>query len=190
MITVALDKSPDEARPFIDAAAPTHPSLIDTEHRIADLYRIINVPTVVWIDAQGRIVRPNDVAFGNDKLKDLTGIESAPHLNALRAWVKEGRAPLTEQQIRDLQVLPTPEEQLARAEFSLGWYLSQAGTPNAAEKHFVCAGVLAPHDFTIRRGSMPIRGLDPMGPAFAELYTEWAQAGRPYYQPIRVATQS
>ena len=187
VITVALDKCADDPRPFIEAAAPTHPSLIDSEHLVADLYRIINVPTVLWIDERGRIVRPNDVAFGSDTFKDLHGIESAPHLSALRRWVKENRLPLDERQVRELQVLPTPEEQLGRTEFSLAWYLHRTGHATAAEPHFVRAGQLAPHDFTIRRGSMPIRGMDPMGPDFAELYTEWVQAGRPYYRPIHVA---
>jgi hypothetical protein len=49
----------------------------------------------------------------------------------------------------------------------------------------VRAGERVSHDFTIRRGSMPIRGMDPMGPNFAELYTEWVQAGRPYYRRFR-----
>jgi len=185
VITVALDRCTDDPRPFIEAAAPAHPSLIDTEHVVADLYRMVNVPTVVWIDERGRIVRPNDVAFGSDTFKELTGIESAPHLAGLRAWVKDGVVPLDEQQVREAQVLPTPAEQLARAEFSLACHLHRASKPDAAERHFVRAGELAPHDFTIRRGSMPIRGLDPMGPAFAELYTEWVQAGRPYYWALR-----
>jgi hypothetical protein len=190
VITVALDQSADDPRPYIEAAAPTHPSLIDSEHIVADCYRIINVPTVVWIDERGHIVRPNDAAFGSDMFKDLTGIDPQPHLDALRAWVVDNKLPLQPDAIREYQVLPTPEEQLARAEFSLAWHLHQLGKPEAAERHFVRAGELAPHDFTIRRGSMPIRGLDPMGPAFAELYSEWIAAGRPYYKkpiPIRDA---
>src|SRR5262249_14669687 len=88
IITVALDQNNDDPRPYIDAAQPTHPSLIDTEHLIADLYRIINVPTVIWIDEQGRIVRPHDVAFGTNALQDMTGIDSEIHHAALRRWVK------------------------------------------------------------------------------------------------------
>ena len=187
VITVALDRSAEDARPFIEAAAPAHPSLVDTEHLVADLYDMINVPTVVWIDEQGRIARPNDVAFGSDQFKDLTGIESAPHLEALRLWVKEGKAPLTPDQVRRQQMLPSAGQQMARAEFTLAWHLHQAGKTRAAERHFVRAGELAPHDFTIRRGSMPIRGLDPMGPDFVGLFNEWVQAGRPYYRPIPAA---
>lgn len=184
VITVALDKCVDDPRQFIEAAAPTHPSLIDTEHVVADLYDFVNVPTVVWIDEHGTIVRPNDVAFGSDQFRDLTGIDSAPHLAALRAWVTENKAPFAPEEARRKQMLPTPEVQLARAEFTLAWHLHQAGKTEAAERHFVRAGELAPFDFTIRRGSMPIRGLDPMGAPFAELYSEWIQAGRPYYVPL------
>ena len=92
VITVALDKSPEDARPWIEAARPSHPSLVDTGHVLADLYNIVNVPTVFWIDESGRIVRPNDVAFGTDTFKHITGLESARHLGALRAWVR-GEAP-------------------------------------------------------------------------------------------------
>src|SRR5439155_1312106 len=80
------DRSPADARPWIDAAKPEHPSLIDTRHVVADLYNMVNVPTIVWIDERGRIVRPNDVAFGTDTFKHITGPEAAKHLGALRAW--------------------------------------------------------------------------------------------------------
>ena len=48
VITVALDKSIDDARPWIEKAAPRHPALIDTNHVVADLYNVVNVPTVLW----------------------------------------------------------------------------------------------------------------------------------------------
>ncbi len=78
-------------------------------------------------------------------------------------------------------MLPTVEHQQARTEFALAWHLHQSGRPEAAERHFTLAGELSPHDWTIRRGSMPIRGLDPMGPPFFELYQEWQAAGSPSY---------
>jgi hypothetical protein len=180
---VALDRSADDARPFIEAAAARHPSLIDTEHRLADLYGIINVPTLIWIDEQGRIVRPNEVAFGTETFKDLTGFDSEPYLAALRAWVIEGKRPFGADEIRELQMMPTAEEQLAKAEFGLGWYLHRDGRTEAGARHFARAGELSPDDFTVRRAAMPIMGIDPMtSPEFLDLYMKWTERGRPAYR--------
>jgi hypothetical protein len=184
VITVAIDKSPDDARPWIEKAAPTHPALIDTRHALADLYNVVNVPTVLWIDERGRIVRPNDVVFGTDTFRHITGLESARPLAALRAWVRGETAGYAPPEARALQTLPTATDQQARAEFGLAEWLARRGRTEAAERHFVRAGELAPHDFTIRRGSMPIRGLDPMGPKFREMRDAWVGAGQPYYRPL------
>ena len=184
MISVAVDRSADAARPWIEAAHPTHPSLVDTRHRLADLYNMVNVPTVVWIDERGRIVRPNDVAFGTDTFRQITGIEAARHLGALRAWVRGEVPAMPAEQVRALQALPTSADQQARAEFGLGQWLHEQGRAEAAARHFVTAGELAPHDFMIRRGTMPIRGIDSMGPQFRSMLQEWTAAGNPYYRPL------
>jgi hypothetical protein len=183
-ITVALDRSAEDARPWIEAARPTHPSLVDTGHVLADLYNIVNVPTILWIDEHGRIVRPNDVAFGTDTFKHISGVTAAGHLAALRAWVRGEATALPEARVRALQTLPTDQDQQARAEFGLGEWLYQHGRTEAAARHFERAGELAPHDFTIRRGTMPMRGIDPMGPKFREMLGTWVQAGNPYYRPL------
>jgi hypothetical protein len=186
VLTIALDRSADDARPWVEAAHATHPALVDSDHTVADLYRIINVPTGLWIDERGRIVRPNDAVFGSDTFKDMHGIASGPHLDALRTWVTTGARPFaSDDEVRTRQVLPTVDEQRARAEFTLAWFLHRRGRPEAAERHFVRAGELAPHDWTIRRGSMPIRGQDPMGEALIPLWSEWTAAGMPYYPPMK-----
>jgi AhpC/TSA family len=184
VIAVALDKSADDARPWIEKAAPTYPALIDTQHVLADLYNIVNVPTALWIDERGRIVRPNDVVFGSDTFKHITNLESARPLAAVRAWVRGESAGFAPSDARALQTLPTASDQQARAEFGLAEWLARHGRRDAAERHFARAGELAPHDFTIRRGSMPIRGIDPMGPQFREMLQSWVGGGRPYYRPL------
>ena len=177
-ITIALDSGPEPARPYIERAAPTHPALIDPEHQVADLFHMINVPTMVWIDEDGRIVRPNDQQFGTDMFVQLTGKPSGPFLAALRAWVREGRGMLAAAEVRDQQLLPSREHQLGRAEFRLGWHLHQLGKSAAAAPHFRRAGELAPNDWTIRRAQLPLRGIDPM--ASDEFIALW-QEGIPQY---------
>lgn len=184
VVTVALDKTPDDARPWIEKAQPAHPTLIDTRHVLADLYNVVNVPTIFWIDERGRIVRPNDVAFGADTFKHITGLESARHLGALRAWVNGEKPALSAEDVKRHQPLPTEADQQARAEFGLGQWLWAQGRTGAAERHFLRGGELAPHDFTIRRGTMPMRGIDPMGPQFREMLQGWVGGGQPYYKPL------
>ncbi len=62
VVTVALDLDPEKARPWIEAASPTHPSLIDSHHRIDELLGVSNVPMAVWIDESGTLVRPAEGA--------------------------------------------------------------------------------------------------------------------------------
>jgi hypothetical protein len=62
VVTVALDFDPAKAKTWIDAAAPTHPSLIDADHRVDELFGISNVPMAVWIDESGTLVRPTESA--------------------------------------------------------------------------------------------------------------------------------
>ena len=179
-ITAALDASCDDARPFIEKANPTHPSVIDTEHVVAHRYGMINVPTVVWIDEQGVIVRPNAAEYGTDVFLQFHGRESGPFLDAVRAWVKNGEI-ATDKTVPAHMPPPNPDEELARAEFAVAWSLHQRGETEAAETHFDRAGELSPNDWTIRRGSMPIRGKNPMGPEFFELFQDWESRGKPDY---------
>ncbi len=181
---MALDKDAESARPWIEVASPTHPSLIDTHYVVSDLYNMVNVPTILWIDEIGMIVRPNDVAYGNNKFQQVTGLDAEVHKNALRAWVKEGVKPWNDERARALQSLPTAEHQLARTEFALARHLLASGKTEKAEQHFQRAGELAPQDFNIRRGSMPMRGIDPMGPEFFKMAGDWAAAGNKYYEVL------
>jgi hypothetical protein len=180
---VALDRSADDARPYIERAAPTHPSLVDTEHRIAELYNVVNVPTLVWIDEQGVVVRPSDSQFGTDTFTAFHGKRSGPYLELVRAWVRSGEGALAPEDVRAHQVAPSEASQRARTERALGWHLHGAGREEAAARHFDRAAELAPGDWTIRRGSMPIRGQNPFGPEFFEL----AKEGAPEY-PMEAVT--
>ena len=76
VIGVAIDNAPEDVAPWTEGI--TFPVLYDSNHVLTELYAISNVPTVVWIDEDDDIVRPNGVAFGSDLFIEFTGVESAP----------------------------------------------------------------------------------------------------------------
>jgi hypothetical protein len=163
VVTVAQERDPEDAREWIEAAAPTHPSLVDTTWTVADRYHVENVPTVYWIDEEGRIVRPQDVAFGSNAFQEFTGVDATIHQQALRDWVTGARPALSEADVDAFQRVPTDEEQLARAEFGLGRWLWAHGHAEAAKPWFQRAEERAPKLWVLWRGSMRMRDMDPMG---------------------------
>ncbi len=130
------------------------------------------MPTIVWIDEAGKIARPHDAQFGTDTFTNFHHKRSGPYLDMIRAWVKRGEGVIDAQDAKGLLLAPSDDTQRARAHRTLAWALHGKGQTEAAERHFVRAGELAPKDWTIRRGSMPIRGMNPFGPEFFELAAE------------------
>jgi peroxiredoxin len=177
LISVSLDNQADDARDWVDAASPTFPVLIDADHRLAELYGVVNVPSVVWIDEDDHVARPPTIAPGDDMFREFTKIDSSVHHDELRAWVHDGTLPASRPNP------PTEELQQARAERRLGAWLHRHGRNEAARTHLERAVELAPLDFTVVRGSMPLRDEDPFGEEFFEFWEEWSAAGRPGYPP-------
>jgi hypothetical protein len=187
VIAVALDHAPEDVRPYAEGI--TFPVLIDPEHVLTELYAISNVPTVVWLDEDDRIVRPNGLAFGTDTFVEFTGVSAGPHLDAVRRWVRDGAlpdagAPVVEggigegnSEVEDLSV----DEVLARLHFRIGDLALRRGDEAAAARHLAEASALAPNDFTVRRAALPLTGRDPFGQVFFDIYEEWEAAGRPYH---------
>ena len=183
MIAVAIDEAVDTIRGYIDDLDVdiTYPVLIDAEHLLTELYAISNVPTVVLIDADDTIVQPNWNAYATDTFKDYTGIDSGAQLDAIRRWVVDGEAMMTPAAARDAVGHLSDEEERARLHFRMANHLRAGGDADGAERNFTLAGELAPHDWTIRRAAMPLRGGDPFGAEFFEMAAEYRAAGRPYH---------
>ena len=159
----------------------TYPVLLDQNHLLTELYAISNVPTVIWIDENDHIVRPNGVAFGSDLFKEFTGVECGPHMEAVRRWVNDGQEPLTGDEARRAVAALSDDEVLARLHFRVAAQALRQGDEASARRHFASATALAPMDFTIRRAAMPLMGDDPFGPTFFTLWEEWEEAGSPYH---------
>jgi tetratricopeptide (TPR) repeat protein len=155
IISVAEDTGGiKDAGPWITAAKPTFTALIDDKHLVSKLYNMVNVPTGVWINEQGRIVRPNEVAFIDDRFKNFTGLDSAPYLNALRDWIENGdksRYVMGEDTLREKLDNQDPNIELAAAEFGLGEQLYKTGHGTEAVPHFKEAQRLNPKSWNYKR---------------------------------------
>ncbi len=178
VVAVAFDQDPEDVRPFTEEV--TLPVLLDSAHLLSELYAISNVPTVVWIDADGRVARPNTPAFGTDTFVDFHGVPAGPHLDAIRAWVRTGDAGAPDGPAPEEMDL-TDDEVTARLLFRIGAYLARCGRDEEAAERLARATELAPLDFTVARAAMPLTGRDPFGEEFFSLYEAWVAAGSPYH---------
>jgi hypothetical protein len=123
LLSIAQDTGgAKDAGPWIEKANPEYTALIDQEHLVTKLYGMVNVPTAVWINEQGRMVRPKEAAFVDDRFKNLTHLDTARYLDAIRDWVAKGEQSIyamSEQQLRERMKPEGPERLRADAEFSL-----------------------------------------------------------------------
>lgn len=175
VIAVALDETADDVRPFAEGVS--FPVLLDRDHVLAELYAISNVPTVVWIDENGTIARPNSAEVGTDMFFDYTGVRPDEHMDQVRDWVQSGTLPPD----ADTEIVDLDSDEIdARLAFRIAVHLRRIGEASAAE-WFAAAVELAPMDFTVRRAAMPLQDMDPFGDQFFDFWDEWKSAGHPYH---------
>ena len=182
VVSVSLDRDPEDARPWIEGLS--HPSLIDAEGSVAELYNIINVPTVVWVDEAGRIARPQDSMTATDTFLEMNGLSSDDAKHALRRWVLDGESGLTAQAVREHLRIPAEEERRARLHARLAAWLFRRGRTAPAQRHARKAAELAPHDVAVRRSLMPLSGVDPFGDEYFRLRDELEAQGIAIYRPL------
>ena len=187
IVTVGIDAAGAEAcRQYIEAANPSHPSLVDRRHVVAEALGVFNIPTGVWIDERGIIVRPAEQAQPReqagearfrpvdglpDRMNDILAEASrikvdTRYVAMLRDWVDRGDAS---------PYALAPEEVVARsaprdanvaegqAHFALGAYLWEKGERAGAEEHWRAAHRLVPDNFSYKRQAWSLAA-DDMGP--------------------------
>ena len=186
IISVAQDTNGvKDAGAWITAAKPTYTALIDEKHLVSKLYNMVNVPTGVWINEEGKIVRPNEVAFVDDRFKTFTGLDSEPYLTALKDWVEKGEKStyaMSEERLREKLNANDPNMILAAAEFGLGEYLYKGGHLPEAIPHFKEAQRLNPKSWNYKRQAWALE--DPMKAGGPEFWASVDALGTSKYYPL------
>jgi hypothetical protein len=173
-VTVALDVVAEHTHQWIDAAAPTHPSLIDTRHVTGELFGFVNIPMAAWIDEHGVIVRNAESAsIERSPLRDMDIPDGLPErMHRMLTEVKsipdhsaEYRAAIVDWAHRgaDSPYALTPDEVVARSQprgddearaaacFDLGQHLLRTVGHDAAVPWWREAHRLMPSNWTYKR---------------------------------------
>ncbi len=189
----------EHARPWIEQAKSSYWQLIDTDHRLEDLYNLVNVPQAIWIDEQGRIARPPETAGSTDHFRrmDLATRTMTPqdqaermaarqaYLDAVRAWVTTGAHALPADEARAGLPKVTPGIAEARARFRLGVWLRAKNRAAEGDLHLAEASRLHPDSWSLWRQAAD---LDEVGKASGPDFWKRVQAlgDRPYYPPPKL----
>ena len=175
IVTVALDTAGlAAARPWLARAQPEHPALLDQAHRMDEWFGIVNVPSGLWIDEDGTLVRPPETAYprrpaflDREVPADATArqaalinavkglrIDAEQYVAAVRDWVahgKQSRFVLSPEQVV-ARSRPRPvADAAAAAHFELAQHLHRGGQREAAIGHFREAYRLQPENWTYKR---------------------------------------
>lgn len=203
VIAVAMDNDPEAARPWIEEANPGYPVLIDRYHRLADLYNMVNVPQAVWIDEQGRIVRPteNAGAFEGFRALDFATMtvpdevaatvknSKATYAAAVGDWAEKGADSVhvfTPEAAR--AHLEAPDDKVAEAHvlFRLGLYLRHSGKRAESDDLLAKASELHPQSWSIwRQAAETLENGLAAGPDFWQRVQ--ALGDEHYYRPVDMA---
>jgi hypothetical protein len=208
VVTVALDaRGAAVARPSIEKAGARHPSLIDETHQL-DRLGVVNVPTGLWIDEAGIIVRPPEPAHPRrpaykdqvvpadaspterERIETVKALHVDPdrYVGALRDWVERGAVSPYALAPGEVVRRSRPrgiQEATADAHFAMAHALHTRGDAIGAITHFKEAHRLHPTNWTYRRDAWAIAG-----PEHASIYgTTWLDDVRRegverYYPPL------
>ena len=189
IISIAQDTGgAKDAAPWITAAKPEYTALIDDKHLVTQLYNMVNVPTAVWINEKGMIVRPNEVAYVDNRYKAMHGIDAGPYLDAIRDWVANGDRSafvMSEQEVKERLKPPSPERATADAEFGLAEYLHKNGNGEDAIAHFKEAQRLDPDNWNYKRQAWALSDAEKKyGTSFGKEVQKLN--GKPYYAPRKL----
>ena len=144
---------------WYDAAKATFTTLVDTQHAVSSAFQLVNVPTGVWIDERGRVVRPAEPAWTSTRTDTYGGkaleIEGELYVGALRDWVTNG----DKQSVRAVRRRVRAARQAAigrrtwkpRPAFKLAVWFQQDGRDDLAAKYFERAQTLNPDDWNYHR---------------------------------------
>ena len=143
---------------WYDAAKATFTTLVDSKHAVSSAFQFVNVPTGVWIDERGKVVRPGEPAWTTSKTNTYGGkqlvTEGEEYVAAIRDWVVNGERSayvLSDDAFAARMKRRSANEMEGDASFALAVWFYQANNMESAKKYFEHAQELNPDDWNYHR---------------------------------------
>jgi peroxiredoxin len=169
---------------WYDKADVTYTALIDVNHTVSSLYQMVNVPTGVWVDEKGKIVRPAEVAYSKQQrvLNQLIGDDR--YATGLADWVEKGPQSvyiLPPERLQQRLAVRGARERLADAYFKLGAYFSDQGNRDLATRHWQESQRLSPDNWNYHRQDWSFDKTKEMANFLGKVRK---LGSKPYYDPV------
>lgn len=159
---------------------------------------MINVPNAVWINEEGRIVRPTEAAGASDGFRAMdhttfkmpeaaiaeTRSVRRAYADGLRDWVERGAASswvLSEAEALRRMQPATHEHELAATNFAMARYLHGQGKTAEAAGYFAEAVRLHPENWSYKRQAWALE--DPTKAGGPEFWAAVDALGADRYYP-------
>jgi len=188
IISVAQDTGGEEAAGYIyDDANVSYTAIIDVNHQISSIYNLVNVPSGVWIDEQGKIMRINEGTYAKEHMNGAWGTND--YVPIVRDWVKKGADSeyvWDRDKVRESIVQRTPEAERAQPAFRLGGYYFTNDNDEKAEQYWTMAQELDPTSWNYLRQDLLYEEGGSAGPEWRARREKIEGAGGNYYAPLEI----
>jgi hypothetical protein len=157
-------------------------------HRVSSLYNLVNVPSAVWVDEGGQVLRINEGTYSETIALGQATIGTDAYRPIVRDWVTNGAdSPYvwSQEQVVAKIRRRTSDEALAEPTFKLGAHFYGLGDEDLARTYWERAQALFPDSWNFHRQDWNLtEGL--AGPKYRE--KRGALGDQPYYAPFDLPT--
>lgn len=183
IIAAAQDTGGEQAAgSWYDRAKASYVTLVDENHTISSLYNLANVPSAVWIDESGKVIRIDEGAYATTHNMGDFEFGRNDYAPMVRDWVLNG----ANSQYAKGNQLPeldrSSETALAEPNFKLGVYFYKQNNETLANHYWQVAQQLNPDSWNYHRQDWSFTPEQA-----GENWTRKFQSlqGNPYYKPIQ-----
>ena len=159
--------------------------MIDETHKISSLYNLVNVPSGVWVDEEGRIVRINEGTYAEVHRIGTFEFGRDDYAPAVRDWVARGADSAyvwSAETVREKIRRRTPDEALAEPTFKLGAYFFARDDETRARRYWKEAERLFPDSWNYHRQDWSFTADGSSGEQYREKRSGLGDT--PYYAPL------